>query len=118
MGNVRILTGQIFASLAGLGLGGGVLVLFSGPSRILAAGVLGLAGTLALWPSSTGERGQAERGLRLGSGRRITELEAEVARATRALERSEADRAQLVGALRNLDQWIADEAACTDYKTR
>ena len=113
MGNVRILTGQIFASLAGLGLGGGVLVLVSGPSRILAAGVLGLAGTLALWPSST-----AERGLRLGRGRRIAELEAEVARATRALERSEADRAQLVGALRNLDQWIADEAACTDYKAR
>ena len=106
-GNMRVLTRQVIACLVGLAVGAAAFVFVADPYSILAAGVLGLAGTLALWPPSGDRHTAARWEIRLIGRRRVRELEAEVARLSAALDRGTLHRVHLVGALRGLDEWAA-----------
>ena len=108
---MRFVTWQLAACAAGLGLAAGAFVLVSGPYRVLAAGVLGVAGILALWPLPAAESEHPRAGSRPRSRGRVAELEAEIARLAAVLERAEAERDELRGVLRVLDDWVREEAA-------
>jgi hypothetical protein len=88
---------------AGLALGAAGLVLVPGPSRVLAAAVLGLAGALALWPMPAGQ-GSRETAARVG------ELEAEVARLTETLARRDDEIGRLAGALIAIHRLLETDA--------
>jgi hypothetical protein len=109
-GDTRGLMRQSLACLVGLAIGGAAFALVADPYRILAAAVLGLAGTLALWPlSRDGEQAVVKREFRIFGRRRLRELETQVERLTAELERGRVHRGQIVGALRSLDDWAATQ---------
>jgi len=101
---MRILTWQIAAAAAGIGSAVAAFALVDGSSRILAAAVLGLAGLLALWPLPAGDPDRQAPRARIRGGRRVRELEVELAR-------SEAERERLEGALRGLEEWVRRESS-------
>lgn len=106
-----MLTWTVVACAVGLAIGLAAFALVSGPYRIVAAAVLGLAGTLALWPMSPAAQAAGVKGMRLGSGRRLAELEQEVARLTAAVAKQEADRQRLVAVLQDLESWARAQEA-------
>ncbi len=109
IGDTRVLLRQALACLVGVVVGAAAFTLVDYPYRILAAAVLGLAGTLALWPLSSNESSEpvVKREVRLFGRRRVRELEIKVARLSAEIERGRSRRGQIVTALRGLDEWAA-----------
>ncbi len=108
IGDTRVLKRQAVACLVGVVVGAVAFTLVDYPYRILAAAVLGLAGTLALWPlSSSADEPAVRREVRVFGRRRVRELETQVARLSAEIERGRSRRGQIVAALRGLDEWAA-----------
>lgn len=108
-GDTRVLKRQALACLVGLVVGATAFALVDYPYRILAAAVLGLAGTLALWPLSGGSSAEpaVRREFRVFGRRRVRELESQVAALSAEIERTRSKGGQIAAALRGLEEWAA-----------